>query len=380
MISSRLGGDHDIEAKPFFPIQVVVIGASIGSGHTSAALELQRRLENDGVSTEYHDILDALPILIRIMLREFYAPLVNFAPLLFSWLMVAWESESSWMVQVLLWTASDRRVLGWIQGKQAIVTTHAIATQIAGRLKDRAKHDIPIASYHCDAGIHPLQLHHSVSLNLVPARIAALACKSYGHGATVIAPLVRPQFREPIHDLTRCRLEESLRLCSTDPVIILAAGSLGIGNIVGTVQDILREMDTARLLVLCGRNDKLRKQLKPYSQATALGWREDIAEIIAVSHVMVHNAGGMAIWEAMMSGLPTVTYNPLPGHGRANALALEQAGISPWPRDRARLGHSEVPLESRHHPPAREALRNTEQDTQQARHMLIPLDVSQKRT
>ncbi|KAH7012162.1 uncharacterized protein B0I36DRAFT_356252 [Microdochium trichocladiopsis] len=338
MASSRLYEDYDIEAKPFLSTQVVVIGASIGSGHTSAGLELQRRLESDGISTEYHDILDALPLLIRIMLRDLYAPLVTFAPSLFSWLMLAWEVESSWMIRLVLWTASDARVLEWIQGKQAIVTTHAIATQIAGSLRVRAEHDIPIASYHCDAGIHPLQLHRSVSMNLVPTRVAAMSCRRYGHDALVIPPLVGPRFRETTPYAACFKLKKSLGLCSTTPIVILAAGSLGIGKVVETVQDIVEELATAQILVLCGKNAKLRKRLRPYLQVVALGWRQDIAEILAISDVMVHNAGGMAIWEAMMSGLPIVTYNALPGHGRANALALEDGGISPWPRDRASLG------------------------------------------
>jgi UDP-N-acetylglucosamine:LPS N-acetylglucosamine transferase len=49
--------------------------------------------------------------------------------------------------------------------------------------------------------------------------------------------------------------------------------------------------------------------------------------------VLVHNAGGLSCTEALVAGLPVVTYLPIPGHGRANAAVLARAALAPWPRD-----------------------------------------------
>jgi len=54
--------------------------------------------------------------------------------------------------------------------------------------------------------------------------------------------------------------------------------------------------------------------------------------------VLVHNAGGLSLTEALAAGLPAVTYAPIPGHGRANAKVLDDAGLAPWARDRHQLG------------------------------------------
>jgi len=53
--------------------------------------------------------------------------------------------------------------------------------------------------------------------------------------------------------------------------------------------------------------------------------------------VLVHNAGGLSFTEALVAGLPAVTYRPIPGHGRANAAVLERFGLAPWPRSREEL-------------------------------------------
>jgi UDP-N-acetylglucosamine:LPS N-acetylglucosamine transferase len=51
-----------------------------------------------------------------------------------------------------------------------------------------------------------------------------------------------------------------------------------------------------------------------------------------VADVLVQNAGGLSFTEAYVAGLPAVTYRPIPGHGRANARVMDEAGLAPWAR------------------------------------------------
>jgi UDP-N-acetylglucosamine:LPS N-acetylglucosamine transferase len=69
----------------------------------------------------------------------------------------------------------------------------------------------------------------------------------------------------------------------------------------------------------------------------ALGWRSDVAALMAASDVLVHNAGGLSLTEALTAGLPAVTFRPIPAHGRANAELLARAGLVPWPQDDTEL-------------------------------------------
>ncbi|KAK7937606.1 uncharacterized protein PG986_014474 [Apiospora aurea] len=329
--------DVDIEMRLLPPRKVLVIGASIGAGHNSAAWELQRRLQCNGLSAVYFDILDAVPFIFKVILCDLYGPIVNYAPSLFSRFMASWESDSSWTVRILLWSVSTRKVLEQIRGASVVVTTHAIATQAVGRLKQQGKHEAVIVSYFCDAGIHQLLFHQEVDLNLVPVPEAVQQCAKYGHTAVAITPLVQSKFRSPVPQHTCYRLRQRLGLAAESAVILIVAGSLGIGSVGSTVSDILDQMEAVLIVVLCGRNSTLQRSLSTIPRVTALGWREDISELLAIAQAMVHNAGGMAVWEAMVTGLPATTYNPLPGHGMANARALEQSGLSPWPRDRRDL-------------------------------------------
>jgi UDP-N-acetylglucosamine:LPS N-acetylglucosamine transferase len=119
-------------------------------------------------------------------------------------------------------------------------------------------------------------------------------------------------------------------------VALLVAGSLGLGDLIPAVRAVVASGLTA--LVLCGRNDALRRRVTRERGAVALGWRTDVHELMHVADVLVQNAGGLACTEAMVVGLPTVTYRPIPGHGRANARVLDAAGLAPWARTPAELG------------------------------------------
>jgi len=62
------------------PGRVVVIGATVGQGHDGAARELARRLAAAGVDVTVHDYLDALPTVAKRVLRDCYAPTVQYLP------------------------------------------------------------------------------------------------------------------------------------------------------------------------------------------------------------------------------------------------------------------------------------------------------------
>ena len=70
----------------------------------------------------------------------------------------------------------------------------------------------------------------------------------------------------------------------------------------------------------------------------ALGWVDDMPSLLHAADVVVHNAGGLTSMEALASGVPLISYRCLPGHGVANAAALERLGLATWPRTVDELG------------------------------------------
>ncbi|MEU6017571.1 hypothetical protein ABZ826_27055 [Streptomyces sp. NPDC047515] len=88
---------------------------------------------------------------------------------------------------------------------------------------------------------------------------------------------------------------------------------------------------------MCGRNAGLAARLRGAGIGHVFGWVEDTPALMHAVDVLVQNAGGLTSLEALAAGLPVVSYNRIPGHGRTNATALEEAGPAPWIRTADRL-------------------------------------------
>jgi processive 1,2-diacylglycerol beta-glucosyltransferase len=328
------------------PSRVLIISGSVGAGHDGAARELAARLERSGVQVEVRDFLDAVPRLVARLLREGYAAAVGRAPLAFEFLFRRLERRGVlWGVEQLICAHATRTVARWAArfGPDAVVATYPLAGQAIGTLRADGRLQVPTYTYLTDPAVHVSWLHPAVDSHLtVTAATAVHGAAAYDVALDVAGPLVPEHFsrRLPAAELASLRAE--LAPGQSRPLALLVAGSLGLGDMGATVEDVVAAGFTA--VVLCGRNDGLRRTLAGPG-VVALGWRDDVHRLLQAADVLVQNAGGLSFTEALVAGLPAVTYRPIPGHGRANARVLDEAGLAPWARDRAdlaRLLHAEA--------------------------------------
>lgn len=318
--------------------RVLIVSGSVGAGHDGAANVLAGRLRALGVPAEVKDYLLALPRPCRMILRRGYTASIRFRPGVLQWLFESAE-QAPWMSALIAWMCwmAQRRVRRWSVGASVVVSTFPFASLTIGRLKAQGTIIVPAVTYLTDPAPHKLWIHKSVDYHLTntPAT-AATGIRDYDVPMVPVGGLVAPGFADPRTALRRDAVRAELGLPAVGPVVLIVAGSEGMGDIPGTVRT-LSEADFADVVILCGRNKRLLKQLDGMQRVLPLGWRKDVPDLMAAADVLVHNAGGLSLTEALVAGLPAVTFHPIPGHGLANAQVLEEFGIVPWPRDEAAL-------------------------------------------
>jgi 1,2-diacylglycerol 3-beta-galactosyltransferase len=83
-----------------------------------------------------------------------------------------------------------------------------------------------------------------------------------------------------------------------------------------------------RLVVVCGRNTRLRRRLARAvgARATVLGWREDIAALMRWSSVVITKGGPTTLAEALSQARPVVIYQVLPGQEGGNVRLVAGTG------------------------------------------------------
>jgi processive 1,2-diacylglycerol beta-glucosyltransferase len=317
---------------------VLIVSGSVGAGHDGAAYELAARLSRSGVEVEVRDFLDAVPRPVALLLREGYTATVQRTPLAFEILFHRLERRGVlWQVEQLICAHGARGVARWAAEfrPDVVIATYPPASQAVGALRADGRLPVPAYTYLTDPAAHASWLHPAVDRHLtVTAATAAQGAAAYGVTMDVAGPLVPERFaqRLPADEVATLRAE--IAPAHDRPLALLAGGSLGLGDVRTTVHDVAAAGFTA--VVLCGRNERLRRSLAGQG-VVALGWRDDVHRLLQAADVLVQNAGGLSFTESLVAGLPAVTYRPIPGHGRANARVLDEAGLAPWARDRAEL-------------------------------------------
>ncbi|MDQ3905444.1 MAG: glycosyltransferase [Actinomycetota bacterium] len=323
---------------PSTATRVLVISGSVGAGHDGAADELVSRLAKLGVAADRRDFLDALPRACRYLLRDGYRLSVGYWPAFFDWLFASLE-RTGWVRRVALWLCkiAQRDVLRWVGDHDVVVSTYMLSSQTLGQLKEAGRINATLVTFLTDPAVHRTWVHSAVDHHVtVTEATAQMGQREYSTPMRAVGGLVSPRFAEPVDPARRQALRAELGLSADGLVVLLATGSLGMGDVPNVVRSITSS-GVAEVVVLCGRNDGLRKQLSVQPGVVALGWRDDVPELMAAADVLVHNAGGLSLTEALTAGLPAVTYRPIPGHGIANSQVLADAGLAPWPKDDAEL-------------------------------------------
>ncbi|AZQ74395.1 glycosyltransferase [Streptomyces luteoverticillatus] len=313
---------------------MLVVSGGMGAGHDGAARELVRQLGERGVATEVRDFLDALPRPHRPLLKGWHAFTAQYTPRLFDWMARCEERDSvvREATQRVCRTAR-RAVARWAAGGfDAVVSVFPLATQTLGMLRWSGELGVPVVCCLTDPAPNRLWTHPGVDVYLTALEATATeAAERYGVAMSVGGPLVDPAFRRLVDEAVRRAVRAELGVSPDRLMVLLAAGALGSGEVMASATAV-RDVPGTVAVVLCGRNDRLRRKAAASRGVVALGWRDDMPRLLAAADVLVHNAGGLSLTEALVAGVPAVSYRVLAGHGRQNAATLARAGLVPWPR------------------------------------------------
>lgn len=308
--------------------RIVIISARVGAGHDGAAYALAERLGHHDV--EVLDFLDLLPGPLGRWLCGLYHRQLEVAPRTWDWtLRVLNAAGPARLAERAAVLARDRLCAALGDGPDLAISTYPLATHALGVLRTQGTLTAPLAVYLTDPSVHRLCVSGVADLHLAPNREAGAQALVWGARRVDIAPpLVRPQFRTAT-TVERSRARQELGLPPAGRLVLVIAGSWGVGQLGETARDIASS-GVAVPVVVCGRNTALRDQLLAAGHPHVFGWVADMPRLMHAVDAVVQNAGGLTTFEALAAGLPVFTYRCLPGHGRANAGVLDRIGIVPW--------------------------------------------------
>ncbi|MEV7127724.1 galactosyldiacylglycerol synthase [Streptomyces sp. NPDC093260] len=347
----------------------------MGSGHDTVAAELARRARAAGKEAYVVDVLALLPYGLGDGLRGFYQTAVRHCPWVYGgiydfFLRPGPRPRPSGTPLARL---ASGRLLRLVRETRAdvVVPVFHLAAQLTGHLRARGTLRVPSAVVVVDFAVHRQWLHPGNDLHLCVTDEAADEVRgALGRPAEAPGPVVAPSFfgtgsrgvgsgavgsQAPDEGTGGSGSTEAgtggscagtggsagwpdrfERFGGGRPAVLLSAGAWGAGaGLAGT----------ARLLaghgflpvVLCGRNERLRRALSAVPGVLTPGWVTDMPELLRACAALVDNAAGQTAVQALAASLPVVGYRPLPGHGAEGVRRMATLGVSDHAPDEAAL-------------------------------------------
>lgn len=315
------------------PPRVLIVHASTGNGHISAANAIHAVLESRGIVSKVVDGLDFSPRLFRAWYAGGYEETVRRWPAFWGFL-YRWSDRRSTAYHVQ--SAADLRFLRRIEHYLAefqptvVVCTHSLPQPILARFRRRFGYRIHVVI--TDLYPHRMWLRNAPDFFYAPHpwTVEELERRIPGASAKTLVTGI------PVHPAfgiaeTRKAARAALEL-GPGRVVMISAGGIGAGDFESAV-DALAEVPDTTILAICGRNDDLFDDLTRKNQPSVRPMKrvpaEHMAQCMRAADLVIGKPGGLTVSEALAVGRPFVIYMPflIPGQEEDNARFLVESGI-----------------------------------------------------
>ena len=327
--------------------RVLIVSASIGSGHHQAAraiaAELARRQDNLQITIA--DFMEDTDSYLAAFMKEAYLKMLELSPNMYDLVYrVSQAPLPGFKAQGLLARVLQGGMAQLVRRHRPdlIIATHPFPCGAAAYLRDSRRLRAPLVGVITDFAVHRLWVYEHVDAYFVAApeikrELSALGVPSRRIYASGIP--VHPQFTT--HADGRGILGE-LSLAADQPLVLLMGGGLGMGGI----RQAMASMDELNLplqfVVLAGKNKELQEKLQEETKnlrhaVRVLGYTDRIPELMRAAAMLVTKPGALTVCEALVSETPLLLYEPIPGQEWENAVFLTQRGVALWAKNRQEL-------------------------------------------
>lgn len=311
--------------------KILILYTSVGLGHKSIAENIGYHLEQAGYQVKLHDVLQlqAGPLVnIGTVIHQFIGRRL---PFLWHWLYAS--ADHGWFGKL---TSSSRVKVASRNYQQTkkivdefqpdlVITTQTSASAIIQYLKQQNWYHGLFAIAFSDYHLHRFWLYEAADYYLVNIqeqkdemiRLGLPADRIFVLGMTLLPRL----------GIDPTAVRQNLGLMPDDNVVLLTSGSLGTGLSTQWLEELEQALTQlpAKLVIVCGKNNQLRDLLqKKLQSAMVFGFYQPMAELYAISDIMLTKPGGLMVAEALQWHLPMLITYWLPGQEGINYDYLVQ--------------------------------------------------------
>ncbi len=328
--------------------KVLILYASYGGGHLSAAKSIQKYITENytNVKTEMIDCMKYINKPLEKVTTGAYREMAKKVPKL--WGKVYFDSEKGLLSEI---SKDSNKLMAKKLSKlinemkpDLIISTHPFSSQMASYLKGKSKIDCEIATILTDFAIHKQWLigseytnNYFVSNDNMKNDMIELGISENKIHVTGI-----PMSDRFFENFDKQNIYKMFNLDTEKKVILFFGGGefgLGKDKTVQILEAFIKKLPNYQIVAVAGKNEKMKecfeelaKNNEAENRVKILGFTDKVPELMHISCLVVSKPGGLTTTETLASNLPLIIINPIPGQEEENAEFLESKGAGIWIR------------------------------------------------
>jgi processive 1,2-diacylglycerol beta-glucosyltransferase len=308
---------------------ILIVSASIGSGHTQAANavreELLRRSPTSQITVV--DFLEGSPWLGLV--KETYLKMLDLLPNVYDFLYH--HSQGPYhgsKVNNFTALVMKTKLLGLLRRYRpdSVIFTHPFPCCAAAYLRRTKRIRTPLHAIITDFAVHRLWVHNELDLYFAANDEVVSALRHMGIANDRIHETGIP-ISAKFTNMPRNHGD------SPEPVVLIMGGGLGLGSVEKAVAQLSALKSKVRIIVITGKNSTLQDRLislKKHSPhpIEIIGYTHRVHEFMAQASILLTKPGALTCSEALAMQLPLVLIDPIPGQEEENSAYLVRHGAA----------------------------------------------------
>ena len=327
--------------------KILIFYGSYGGGHLSAAKAIENCFKNEynnEIDIQTVDCIEYINKYINMASTTAYKELAKKAP--WMWKQVYKRSQNGALSYISNTTnrLMSHKLNSLIKEFEPdlIVSTHPFSTQMCAILKKRKKINCKLATILTDYHIHAqwLVLYQYTDYFFVSNEQMKSDMILEGIDENKIYVTGIPVSEKFSDEFNKSDIYSEFGLSEDRPTVLFFAGGefgLGRNTTYMTLKALIRLYKNLQIIAISGRNQKMKKQFEELVSKTnsservkIIEFTNKVPELMSISIGVITKPGGLTVTESLVSHLPMLIINPIPGQEEENAEFLVNNKVAFW--------------------------------------------------
>lgn len=326
--------------------KVLIIYASYGGGHLSAARSMKEYIEENqpNSTVQLVDCVEYVNKVLNKLTTKAYTEMAKKVPKV--WGKLYSKSEKGIIKN---FSSASNRLMSIKFNKllkqykpDTIICTHFFGSQMCSMLKRHGKLDATIATIMTDYAPHNQWISNSSHVDyffvahsgMIEQLVSSGVPKEkiYATGIPFSGRFLKSYNSNDI--LNEFGLKQNKKT-----ILFFGGGEFGLGKskTCHILETLANEFDDVQVIAISGKNEKMKHSFEDIVNNASkhdcmkiLSYTTKVPELMNISDIVITKPGGLTTTESLVSGLPLVIINPLPGQEEENAQFLVDNNVAIW--------------------------------------------------